>query len=442
MANVRIGFLLCAALATAPAFAQWKPSWDVPWQYMISPRSMNPGGVRVADDGRIFALLDLGHDGRAHAAVACFDEAGGGVWLREFPNVLRMDLQLLPSGHVAVVDQFGPVIRVRVHDGDSGDVVWDDESFNGRLAAGRRALAIAANGDLLIAAVEGDDMVVFRYTADGEKLPSWRWSPGPEDLQADDIVITADGGAIVGGAGDVFTGGFLVVRFDAAGQVVYSDRELGDHGTTHTVLSIEIDNDGETIAAGAPENASGASQARVWKLAADGTRRWTRDLTNPLDDRFGVTIGAIALSGRGELLIASDLLDYGPFRVLRIDPDSGAILQVAMASIGGMLTGMAQTPNGRVLIAGFHFIDSQGHIGARMVEFDTNLSPCREADLDTRFFAVTIAGSAQGWTVAGGTLFTGMSNDFRLLRYDSDGACSPLDVVFANGFEEPVAGGN
>lgn len=443
MASVRIGFLLlCVALIAEPAFAQWKPSWDVAWQYAITPRGVTPQRVRMAEDGRIFALLDIAHDGRAHAAVARFNDDGGFVWLRERPTGLRMDLQLLPTGHVAVVDQFGPAIRVRVHDGDNGDVVWEDESLNGRLAAGRRALAIAADGDLMIAAVDGDDMVVFRYSVDGKKLPSWRWSPGPEDLQADDIVATNDGGAVVGGAGDQLMGGFLVIRFDAAGKVVFSDRELGDHGTTLTVLAVEIDDEGETIAAGAPENAFGALQARIWKLAADGTRRWTRDLTNPRDDRSGVTIGALALNGQGDVLVVSDLLEYGAFRILRLDSGSGGLLQVSRSSIGGMPTGMAQASNGRVLVAGFHFIDSQGHGGARIAEFNASLGLCREADLDSRFFGVAIAGSTQGWTLAGGTLFAGISNDLRMLRYDSGGACNTSDVVFANGFEQPTAGRN
>src|SRR5690606_11814273 len=131
------------------------------------------------------------------------------------------------DGNVAVVDAFGPVLRLRVYDGDSGDVVWEDESQSGRISAGVRQLAVGSGGDLLVPVIDADDILVARYRVDGSRLPDWRWSPGSEDLQAEYVVATADGGALVGVAGDLLTGGYLVVRFDADGNVVFHDRELG-----------------------------------------------------------------------------------------------------------------------------------------------------------------------------------------------------------------------
>jgi sugar lactone lactonase YvrE len=432
----------CIALATGSACAQWTPSWIGAWQYEPSPRSVAPTAVRVSDDGRIFTLLDAGHAGQGHAALARFDEGGVFAWLRERAGSFRMDARLMDGNRIAVVDQFGLDVRVRVYDGDGG-VAWDDQSQAGLLAAGPRRLAIASDGGLLIPAVDGDDFIVIRYAADGQALPAWRWSPGPEDLQVDDIVATPDGGAVVGGAGDPLTGGLLVVRFDAAGQVVFADRELGDHGTTHgmaSLMNVEVDGNGDVMAAGALENATGATQAQLWKIGIDGKREWTRVLANPAGAHLGVTIGGFALADDGDALVATDLGDYGPLRLLRADSGKGETLQVGIAPIDGQPTGLARVPNGRLLVTGFHFIDSQGHIGARIAEFDPDLRPCRVADLDTQYFTVVAAGSSQGWTLAAGSLFEELSNEARVLRFDADGPCDVVDAIFADGFDAAAPG--
>src|SRR5690606_33291011 len=136
-----------------------------------------------------------------------------------------------------------------------------------------------------------------------------------------------DGGAVIGGAGDPFDGGVLAVRFDAAGEVVFADRELGDHGSTFgfaSLASVEVDGSGNTMVASALENAMGAVQAQVWKLAPDGTRRWTRLLENPEGPPNRVMVGGFALADDGDALVVTDLGMGGPLRVLRADSADGA----------------------------------------------------------------------------------------------------------------------
>lgn len=429
--------LVSCFLVAAPVRAHWVPAWIGEWQYAAFPRSANPAGVRVADDGRSFALLDVAHDGQGHAAIARFGSDGAFAWLRERAGSFRMDARLMQDGRIAVVDQFGDV-RVRVYDADGG-IAWEDHSRPGLLAAGPRRLAIGAQGDLLIPVIDGEDFAVIRYTPDGLVLPAWRWSPGPEDLQVDDIVATPDGGAVIAGGGDPLTGGVLVIRFDAHGSVMFHDRELGDHGTTQGLLglvSVEVDEGGDVVAACALENASGASQAQLWKIAPDGSRRWTRALVHPVHPSMGVLVGCFALAANGDALVATDLGDYGALRVLRADRHTGEPLGIGVAPIEGMPTGLAQAPNGRLLVTGIDFIDSQGHVGLRIAEFDAQLRPCRVANLDTQYFGATAAGSAHGWTLAAGTLLEDLSNDAHVVHYDADGACM-TDVLFIDGFERP-----
>jgi hypothetical protein len=436
MSPIAMAFALAGALATTVARAAWEPAWVGVWQY-ADPGGVVPMDVRVAADGRVFALMELAHDGASHTALARFDEDGAFAWLRERPGIDGRGLQLLPDGNVAVVDAFGPVVRVRVYDGDDGAVVWEDRSQAGRISAGARQIALAVDGALLIPAIDGNDIVAVRYTPAGTRLPDWRWSPGAEDLQAEDIVATADGGAVVGVAGDVLTGGYLLVRFDADGQVVFHDRELGglDGATFNRRLFLAVDGAGDVLAQGALENQRGSMQAQIWKIAVDGARLWTRRLVDPVDERFTTEAVGLALDANGDALLAQQAGLDEHFRLLRLDSASGALVQSAAAPVGGQTRSLVTAPNGRVLIGGTYFIDFQGHIGARIAEFDADLRPCRAADLGTQYFHMAFEGGAPGWTAIAGTLFEGASNDAHALRYGADGDCDPLDAIFADGFD-------
>lgn len=434
MPPIAATFVFAAALAASG----WKPLWVGSWEYEVTPRGASPVDVRVAADGRVFALLDLAHDGMSHVALARFDEGGAFAWLRERRTTANPPgMALLPDGRVAVVDAFGPVARVSVHDGDSGEVVWEDESQAGRISAGVRQLAIGAGGDLLVPVIDGDDILVARYGADGQRLPVWRWSPGSEDLQAEDIVATADGGAIVGVAGDLLAGGYLLVRFAADGTVVFHDRELGTFGgaTFNRRLYLALDGAGDVFAQGALQNPFGEMQAQLWKIAPDGTRRWTQPIVNPFDERFGIAAVGLVLDAAGDALLVVQPGIDGSFRLERRDSATGTLRRHVRAPLDGDPRGLARAPNGRVLVDATYFIDFQGHIGARIVEFDADLQACRSADLgDRHFFAIATSG-ASGWTAAAGTLFRGSSNDAQVLRYDADGPCERPDAVFADGFD-------
>ncbi|MBO9663201.1 hypothetical protein [Dokdonella sp.] len=437
MSSIGIVFALAGALATA-AGASWEPAWSGPWRYDTEPRGVTPMDVRVGADGRVFALFELAHDGESHTALARFDEGGAFVWLREREGFEGRGMQVLPDGDVAVVDAFGPVVRVRVYGGDDGTVVWEDQFQAGRIAAGSRQIVLGGDGVLLIPAVDGNDVVVARYTPRGERLPDWRWSPGIEDLLAEDIVAAADGGAVVGVAGDMLTGGFLVVRFDADGQVVFHDRERGGlgGGTFNRRLFLAIDGAGDVLAQGALQNSRGDMQAQVWKIAADGARLWTRVLVDPIDERFTTEAVGLVLDANGDPVLAQQAGLDERFRLLRLDSASGALVQNEVAQSGGVTRTLTRAPNGRVLVGGTYYIDFQGHVGARMAEFDADLRPCRSVDLGTQYFSTVFDGGAQGWTGAGGTLFGQTSNDAHAMRYDADGACDRVDAIFADGFED------
>lgn len=438
MHGLRVLTALLAAFGAAPLQAQWAPLWSGTWQNELESRSVNPLGVKVAGDGRIFALLSMTHGGQEHIALARFDEGGSFVWVRARAAGDSLGFQPLANGLVVAVDNFTPGVRVRALDGDTGEVVWEDESQSGRLAVGENVVVAGADGGLMLPAIDGEDIVVFRYGADGSQRPTWRWSPPTSDFRtAHDIVALPDGGAVVGVQGNRFAGGYTVVRFDAQGEVVFQDLELGtlDGGSHNRRLRLGVDAGGNVFAQGTLINPLGNMQAQVWKLAPDGTRLWTTYLANPANEFLGVEAGGLVLDVQGNAIVAVDTIVEHPMRLLRLDGATGQPVGFGDAPFAGNPHSLALAPNGRLLVAASYFVDSQGHIGARLAEFDADLRPCHASDLGEQYATTVPEGGVAGWTVIANTRWDGFNNEAVLSRYDAEAACSAGDAIFEDGFE-------
>ena len=434
---------LTALLCARSVAAQWQPQWVGVWQYDEPIRAVLPVGVRVAADGSVFAAIDVTHHSQAHATLARFNGDGSFAWTREHEVWTFAGLELLGGGRVALVGESntaGPPVFVRVYDGASGDLVWQRESTSGRLQFDERydthTLAIGANGDLLVRASDGGDYVVIRTDADGNALPDWRWASGGEEVMANEIVALPGGGAIVSGQGDFLGGGYVTVRFDAQGNTVFNDIELGEIGNPLGPSRVRVDANGEFIIAAAPESMFGEPLAQVWKLAADGTRLWTRVLPNPKGDLASLQVGDLALTAEGDVLIAAFSVSDQRFRLVRLDGATGDVLLDSSAEVSGTPTTLATAPNGRVLVGGYDFIDSSGHVGARMVEFDADGMPCRSSMDLAMFSRIAATAGAEGWSVLGASAFVpNVGNDAVVRRYDANGPCDGADAIFADGFE-------
>ncbi|MEP7042628.1 MAG: hypothetical protein ABI843_06170 [Dokdonella sp.] len=434
---------LAALLCVRSAAAQWEPEWLGVWQYDEPIHAVMPVGVRVAADGSVFAAIDVTHHSQAHATLARFNGDGSFAWTREHDVWTLAAIEPLQVGQVALVGESnaqGPPVFVRVYDGASGDLVWQRESSGGRLRFDERfdahPLAVGANGDLLVRASDGGDYVVIRTDAAGNALPDWRWASGGDAVMANEIIALPDGGAIVSGQGNFLGGGYVSVRFDAQGNVVFTDIELGEIGNPLGPVRVRADANGEFIVAAALESKFGEPLAQVWKLAADGTRLWTRVLPNPLGDLASLEVGGLALATWGDVLVEAFSVSDQRFRLLRLDATGGQILRDSIASIGGTPTTLAMAPNGRVLVGGYDFIDSSGHVGARMVEFDADGAPCRSSVDLGMFSNIAATASADGWSVLGASAYVqNVGNDAVVRRYDATGPCDGADAIFADGFE-------
>jgi len=424
--------LPCLLLAcTATVRADWLPHWLEPWQHPEPMRGATPVAIERTPDGGAFALVATSHHGANHATLVRFDANGGFAWLREHEATSHVAMVLFDGrARAAIVDG----AAIRTYDVDDGTPGWSDALGGASVEAGTRRLAVSVDGDLFLRANADGDVIVARWAPDGTRRMDWRWTSDVAEMRAVDIAAMPDGGAVVAATGAAIGGGVHVVRFGADGEVLWHDREDGDLGNPLGATHVVAAGDGSVIAAASPESSHGAPEAVVWKVHADGTRAWTTVL--PQEHPF-VSLEVAGLVLRDGDVFAAPQSPIGErLRLLRLDVASGEVDGDAHAGISGYPSSLAVAPNGRLLVAGFHFVDSSGHTDARIAEFDPAGSPCRATILAGSGGAPTVAGDDDGWLVLVASSWRpGEGNDALLARYDADGDCDRPDALFADGFD-------
>lgn len=429
--SIRIRALALAAMIT-PAAAQtsWEPIWSTTWA-AEGAASTHASMLRRADDGALFVGIEPGRAGTQRAGVLRIESDGTFGWADERPGSGSADDVLpLADGRVALTGGLAPYVRTI--DAGSGDLAWEASASGATLMVLRsfstNQIAQAPGGDLLLRAHDGDAFVVLRFDPSGQQLPPWRWASGLGEVWANSIVALADGGAIVTGRTFDHTGGFRTVRFAADGNVVYADVELGTHGSPLGMSWVAAAPDGGAWVVASPETPFGMPGAMAWRIAADGTRLWTRELSDQSSGATTFSNGPIAQGPGGDLWIATA---GTPKRLglIRVDGDTGATRWNSHSSLPSYADVLAVAPNGRSLLGGSaHIPGGGGRTYAILAEFDADGVLCRERAVENLYGFVSAAGAAEGWSVLG----IGDAG-LTVQRYAADGACD--DVVFADGFE-------
>lgn len=438
---MRRSVLPCFLLLVASrASAAWTAEWSSTWQHPEPLHAATEAAVLRGADGAVFAAVHVVHHATGHATLVRFDADGAFEWLRESVGGETIAMTELAGARTVVVDGDGgdgATIRIRAYEGASGDPAWSDTTRTGRFGRGARRVARSSDGGLLVGSSSGGDVVVLRYTAAGVPLPDWHWSSGQPFVCADDLVALPDGGAVVAGRGVAIGGGYLAVRFDADGKVVFTDREDGDLGNPLGLARVEPAADG-IVFAGAPESSSGVFQARVWKVRADGERAWTRVAPNPAGPLASLDVAGLVVHDADVFAAIAGPPQEG-FRLLRLDAADGSVREDANAIVTGTPTDLVRTPAGRLLVGGFDFADSMGHVAARMAEFDAGGRPCRASDALGYASGVAAVADGAGWLTLGTSAWSNGSSDALVARYDAEGTCDRGDAIFADGFDPPVA---
>jgi hypothetical protein len=434
-------FAISGAIFPA-AHAQWLPEWTGVWQHPEPVRTAGPLRLQVAADGSIFAVVSVTHHSVGRVDLVRFNHDGGFAWTREGTGSDFGGLVVTDGGRVAIAGNSSDfaTVYVRVYDALTGNLVWQRDIAEGHTSDDRRVdrqqMAIDTSGNLMVVVSAGHDYVVMRFDADGNALPTWRHTVGSGDgVTSFAIVALPDGGAVISGQAGFHGSGYVTVRFDAMGDVVFAHQELGALGNPLGSSSVALDGDGNFVLAASPESLHGQPLAQVWKLSADGVELWKRELPFGVKDLRTTMIGGFQLAANGDPLVVVNQF-FGPFRLVRLAASTGEIVWDVNAPVGGVPQTLALAPNGRTVIGGYeHLIGIPGGL-TRMIEFDANGQPCRIASNSDQFRGVEFGASDTGWTILSSTESSAGVGEAVVYRYDADGPCSLNDLVFASGFDE------
>jgi outer membrane protein assembly factor BamB len=188
-------------------------------------------------------------------------------------------------------------------------------------------MAATSNGNFLVAA----------FDADGNEL----WTreldiTGEEDWVTGVAADSAGNTLVVGPVGSGF-GGFETVMLDISGDLVWTDNEFGEFGSTLGRAIVAIDADDEIVVSAVPESTCGLFQVRTWRLTPEGLRLWTRSFPESPCDSADLADMELDRDGNAVVLSQSLVLSEGGwhnFTTIKYDADGNELWRRTLANEG------------------------------------------------------------------------------------------------------------
>ena len=357
--------------------------------------------------------------------------AAGGSWIRDFV-VSRM-----PTGLDSSFDGDGTLTTSFGAGDDYG-----------------RSVAVAPDGKIVVAGNSWNgrdfDVAVARYNADGSLDASFdgdgklTTAIGTSYDGGFSVVVQPDGKIVV--AGSLWNGNnsdFAIVRYNIDGSLdatfdgdgyLTTDFDASDDSGA----SVALEADGKIVVAGYSRSAGGGYDFAVARYDADGSLDATFDGDGKLtvDVAGGNDLGtSVALEPDGKLLVAGYAYLNGKnhFAVVRCNADGS--LDTSLDGDGKLTTGfgassglgqsMAIQSDGKIVLAGW----SNNDVAVARYNANGALDTSFDGDgrLTTDFlaspdYANSVAIQADGKIVVAGMSRSGGNYDFAVVRYNADGS--------------------
>ncbi|NPA47316.1 MAG: CGP-CTERM sorting domain-containing protein [Thermococci archaeon] len=363
--SLLIGTLATPKIVKAEETVYWAKTYggsEDEWAFTVA---VAPGGDIVVA-GSTFSF----GGGNDDAWVLRLDSEGNVKWQKTYGGLDgARSLALAPNGDIIVAghtESFGAgnsdlwVLRLD----SNGNIKWQ-KTYGGKLDDGAFGvnIALAPNGDIILAGSTDSfglgrmaypDVWVLRLDPKGNI--KWQKTYGGRlGDSAKAIAIAPNGDVIVAGftcsfgAGD---GDFWVLRLDNKGNVKWQKTYGGNNGDWANAVAIA--KNGDIIVAGHTES-FGVGYDDVWVLRLDpnGNIKWQKTYGGKKDD----TVDAIAVNPNGDIVIAGSTCSFGvgdcDLWVLRLDPNGNVKWQ---KTYGGNETDSAEsialTGAGDIIVAG------------------------------------------------------------------------------------------
>ncbi|WP_456365007.1 PEGA domain-containing protein [Thermococcus sp.] len=260
----------------------------------------------------------------------------------------------------------------------NGNVKWQ-KTYGGSDVDMAFAVAIAGNGDIIVAGVTNSfgagnaDIWVLRLDSEGNV--KWQKTYGGSDIDiATAVAVAPNGDIIVAGVTNSFGAGdgdFWVLRLDENGNVKWQKTYGG--GDDDIAAAVAIAGNGDIIVAGGTDS-FGAGNADIWvlRLDSEGKVKWQKTYGGRGDD----VANAVAIAESGDIIVAGVTNSFGAgdgdFWVLRLDSNGNVKWQ---KTYGGRRDNEARTvvvtPNGDIIVAGVANSFSTGSDDAWVLRLDS-----------------------------------------------------------------------
>lgn len=351
--------LAASAIAQAPTL-EWRARYDGPDHFQDEPVQVARGADRVFVLARSrSAGADLDFE------LLAYSPGGALAWQRRFDGAAHSaDL----ASALLADDEGGAFACGHTWDGSGWRAVLLRYDRDGALRWTRSfatpgaidlergpRLARAADGSLRMGLSSGGSFLVVAFEASGAMR--WRRAidvvPGADDALTA-LAVDASGNAIVAGpVGDGF-GGYETIALDPAGELLWTENEFGDFGSTLGPAFVALDADGEVVVTGVPESSCGVLKTRTWRIDRGGRRLWTRSF--PPDACDSAEAVGMELDAEGNAFVLCGLAEVGAstdFATLAYDRAGNALWRRTIRSPGEDLpAALAVGPAGDVYVMG------------------------------------------------------------------------------------------
>ncbi len=382
-------------------------------------------------------------DGSTHLITLRYADDGALIWRQDesFSRGAKHAMKTAGDGTTILVIAERFRLLLRKFDSTTGATVWERQrNLSNSVEAGSIMVAALARdaqfSQILIAVPDQDDFLIARYTEDGDALPDIRWGIENSVDVPTAIGVRSDGGFVVAGFENTTAiehTAYRTLGFDAAGNPIFSHREVGPRGSLFTPAWLTLDRADNVYVVGGPESTCGLFLVKAWKLDAIGQHSWSYSApTNPCDnfEPLGFSVlpdGDLVIVGKAEL---------AKFGLIRLNQDG---LQDWKLAWGGAAGGnhatsesFAVNDEGRIRVGGFQSAGSTSNL--QLAEWTSEGQFCGSHLGVENSNATTIVPWGTDWAVGSNSRFTAATNvDAVLTRWPALDCA--VNAIFADAFE-------
>jgi uncharacterized delta-60 repeat protein len=188
---------------------------------------------------------------------------------------------------------------------------------------------VAGQTYALAGSSDSADLLTIMYGSDGSEQWATRWSGprgGPDAARG--IAVDNAGSVYVCGYTDAAVGGnadFVLVKFSAAGETLWSRTLNGSGNAADTAKAIALDRSGNVYVTGACRSESSGQDFATIRYGSDGTPRWVRYYDH---ERGDDSPSGVATDRTGSVYITGaswDSLDQTDFLTIKYDSSGDTV---------------------------------------------------------------------------------------------------------------------